>query len=68
MNATFTVKTVYGSDLIYPVCRTAKVLTELTGKKTLNEREIRNLQSIGVQIWWTGNAPETTIPYRLSNN
>jgi hypothetical protein len=44
------VKTVYGKDLIYPVCETARLLAELTRKKTLDEVELALIKKLGFTV------------------
>ena len=41
------VKNVYGNDLIYPACDTSKMITELTGTKTLVPHQIKILKKNG---------------------
>lgn len=44
------IKNVYGNELIYPVCETAKKLTQLTGAKTLTSRSITLIKSLGYKL------------------
>lgn len=44
------IKNVYGQDLIYPACETAKNLTKLTGKKTLTPDAISIIKTMGFEI------------------
>ena len=46
-NLQVVVKNVYGNDLIYPACNTTKMITELTGTKTLVPYQINILKKIG---------------------
>ena len=40
-------KNVYGVDRIYPVCKDAKILTALTGNKTLLDVDIKLIKQLG---------------------
>ena len=44
------IKNVYGVERIYPVNETAKKLTSLTRKKTLDRDEIEVIKKLGYQI------------------
>ena len=44
------IKTVYGNDLIYPVCENAKKFATLTNKKTLNKNELVYIKSLGFEV------------------
>lgn len=44
---TVEIKNIYGNELIYPVCNTAKSLCSITGAKTFNSFTIGQLKSIG---------------------
>jgi hypothetical protein len=44
------IKNVYGVERIYPVNETAKKITSLTRKKTLDRDEIEVIKSLGYQI------------------
>lgn len=44
------IKNVYGVERIYPVNDTAKILTSLTRKKTLDRDEIEVIKKLGYQI------------------
>ena len=46
-NLQVVVKNVYGNDLIYPACNTTKMITELTGTKTLVPYQINILKKNG---------------------
>jgi len=47
MNLTIELKTVYGNDLIYPVCDKAKKLCSLTNQKTFSQFAIQKLKELG---------------------
>ena len=38
---------VYGKDLIYPICREAKLFANLTKQKTLSVNDILRIKSLG---------------------
>jgi hypothetical protein len=44
------IKNVYGVERIYPVNETAKKITSLTRKKTLDRDEIEVIKNLGYQI------------------
>lgn len=41
------IKNVYGNDLVYPICDTAKLLAKLAGTKTLSSSTIQTLKDLG---------------------
>lgn len=43
-------RSVYGNDLVYPVCRDAQRFADLTGQKTLGPRAIRLIRELGFTI------------------
>ena len=43
-------KTVYGNEVIYPVCETAQCLTMLGDTKTLTPRQINIIKALGYKI------------------
>jgi hypothetical protein len=47
MNLIIELKTVYGNDLIYPVCDKAKKLCQITNQKTFSQFAIQKLKEIG---------------------
>ena len=44
------IKNVYGMERIYPVNDTAKKITSLTKKRTLDREEIKIIKELGYQI------------------
>ena len=40
-------KNVFGNELVYPICRKAKLLTALTKQITLNPDDIMRIKSLG---------------------
>lgn len=50
MNITVEIKQVYGNETIYPVCETAKLLTKLTGNKTLTRAALETIKQLGYSI------------------
>ena len=47
MNLTIELKTVYGNDLIYPICNKAIKLSQLTNQKTFSKFAINKLKELG---------------------
>ena len=43
-------KTVYGNELVYPLCERSKVLAKLCGTKTLTEKHIRLIEKLGYEF------------------
>ena len=41
------VKSVYGNDLIYPICSNGKLFLRLTGKKTFSVDDIQAIKDLG---------------------
>jgi hypothetical protein len=50
MEITVRRKTLYGNDVVYPVCDTAKNLTMLGDTKTLTQRQIGIIKALGYKI------------------
>jgi hypothetical protein len=50
MTITVQIKTHYGTQYIYPVCDAAQKLCDLTGKKTLSQRDIGIIKYLGYAI------------------
>lgn len=50
------IRTVYGNDMVYPVCETAKLFAGLTGTKTFSVNHIRLIELLGYVIEF--------VPYR----
>tara|TARA_R100000951_G_scaffold98937_1_gene89086 strand:- start:45 stop:230 length:186 start_codon:yes stop_codon:yes gene_type:complete len=44
------VKHVYGNELIYPMCKTSKVFSDIARTKTLSKEVLRSLKAIGYTI------------------
>ena len=44
------VKHIYGNELIYPMCKTSKVFSDIAKTKTLSIEVLRSLKSIGYTI------------------
>ena len=47
MNLIIELKTVYGNDLIYPICNKAIKLCQLTNQKTFSKFAINKLKELG---------------------
>mgnify|MGYP003142881884 FL=1 len=43
-------KNVYGVERIYPICNKAKILTALTGNKTLLDVDIKLIKQLGYTL------------------
>ena len=43
-------KSVYGQDLIYPICDKAKAFAELLGTKTLTKQAIHGIKKLGYKV------------------
>ena len=43
-------KNVFGNDLVYPICNQAKLLTSLTGQKTLTRDAIYFIRKLGYKV------------------
>jgi len=43
-------KTVFGRDLIYPICNDSKLICELLNVKTLNDYQIRKLTALDYRL------------------
>lgn len=44
------VKNTYGNTRVYPVCNTAKLLSELSSSATFSERDVKAIKSLGYTI------------------
>ena len=47
MNLTIEVKTVYGNRLVYPICKKAITLCQITNQKTFSQFAINKLKEVG---------------------
>lgn len=43
-------KNVYGNELMYPFCQTAKLFAQLLNVKTFNLEQERNIKALGYEI------------------
>jgi len=43
-------KNVFGNELVYPICLQAKLLTSLTGQKTLTQDAINIIKKLGYKL------------------
>lgn len=50
MAITVELKTVYGNQLIYPICQQAKLFASLVNKKTLSLEDIAKIRLLGFEI------------------
>ena len=44
------IKTVYGNDIIYPVCEKAKLFAKFKGQKTITGSDIVIIKQLGYEI------------------
>ena len=51
MKAIFKTKNVYGNDLIYPVNESAKLLTSLTRKQTIDQNDLETIKQLGFTVY-----------------
>lgn len=47
---TVKIKNVYGNDLIYPVCDTAKALALLANHKTFTSEDVKIIKMLGYEL------------------
>ncbi len=47
MQLALNIKSVYGKELIYPVCNGAKALARIAGTKTLSRNNIEDAKALG---------------------
>lgn len=50
MQITVAIKSVYGTELIYPVCSNAKLLASLSGRKTLTRDALGIIKQLGYAV------------------
>jgi hypothetical protein len=51
-------KTVYGKVLVYPVCEQSLLLISLTGKKTLDNKDLSIIKRLGYLVEWKAETVE----------
>ena len=44
------VRSVYGNELIYPVCQNAKLFASIAGKKTLSKDHLHDIKALGFTV------------------
>lgn len=54
-----TIKTVYGNDLVYPICNQAKMFAQLANTTTLTHRTIGMIKSLGYTVEVLNLLPST---------
>lgn len=59
MQITVTIKSVYGNQMIYPACDTARGFTDLLNTKTLTMRHIEGIKALGYAVIVAQAAPAT---------
>lgn len=50
MTITVTIKNVYGTETIYPVCEKAKIFADLAGTRTLTRCAIERIKRLGYAV------------------
>lgn len=50
MEITVKVKSVYGNEQIYPVCKQAQIFAEIAGTKTLTPHTLRMVKILGYNV------------------
>ena len=50
MEITVTVKSVFGTDTVYPADETAQLFTKLTGRKTFTPNDMRTIRQLGYTV------------------
>lgn len=51
------IKTIYGSDKIYPSCSRAEIFCKLVGQKTLTERDVDLIKQLGIEVQVVSSHP-----------
>lgn len=44
------IRRVYGRDTIYPACDDSRIFADMLGRKTLTERDMRHIRTLGYNI------------------
>jgi hypothetical protein len=44
------IKSVYGNEMIYPVCETANIFAKMLGTKTLTSAAIKHIKQLGYTV------------------
>lgn len=44
------IKTVYGSEVIYPVCSSAKIFAKMLGQTSLTRSNIQSIKALGYTV------------------
>ena len=50
MNITVEIRSAYGKEVIYPVCKDAKIFAVLVGQKTLTSTDIIHIKNLGYTV------------------
>lgn len=53
------IKSIYGNEVIYPVCDKAKTLASLVNQKTLTKRDIEHIKALGFTVQVVQAQPAT---------
>lgn len=60
---TVQIKSVYGNEMIYPVCEDAKRFAALAGTKTFTHAALQQIDALGFEIY---TAPATSTLLRVA--
>ena len=58
-------KTVYGTELVYPICERSKTLAKLCGTKTLTEKHINLIEKLGYVFRNYDTVPRSIIKHLI---
>ena len=50
MDITVTIKSVYGRDLVYPLCPQARIFAGIAGTDTLTDSVINKIKTLGYRV------------------
>lgn len=50
MSVQVSIKTIYGNQMIYPLCERAKLFASMVGQKTLTMRDIEHIKKLGFSV------------------
>jgi len=56
---TVEIKSVYGTQKIYPACQKAEVFCKMVGQKTLTETDIKRIKELGFEVQVATSQPQT---------
>ena len=53
------IKTIYGTDKIYPACPKAEVFCKMLNQRTLTEHDIKLIKELGLEVRVANSRPAT---------